>query len=210
MIDHTGIGVANVARSAAFYDAGARSMPSAARSFVSQRLDRIQGRCLASGIKAKKYPDRAAHAEREDDRPERNDRLEIRKDLDEPRDGDATSYSDEPSQHAENHGFDEKLQLDGGGLRSHGDSNTYLPRAFGNADEHDVHDADATNQERDAGDGSEEQRDDPGDLAHGIGNFLLIENVEIVLAIRRQTMTLAKKARDLLLRGVHTLRADDL
>jgi hypothetical protein len=32
----------------------------------------------------------------------------------------------------------------------------------------------------------------------------LIENVEIVLAIRRQAMTLAK-ARDLLLRGVHTL-----
>src|ERR1700716_126820 len=105
----------------------ARPMPSPGHSLVSQRLDRIKGRRLPSGIKAEKYPDRAAHANREDDRPDGKNRLETRKDLDEPRDANANSHSDEPSKHAENHGFDEELQLYRGRLRPHGDSDAYLP-----------------------------------------------------------------------------------
>jgi len=59
-------------------------------------------------------------------------------------------------------------------------------------------------------DRSEQQGDDLGDGIDGVGNFLLIEDVEIVVAPGSQTMALAQQAGDLLLGNFHPVRAPNL
>ena len=43
-------------------------------------------------------------------------------------------------------------------MRAHGHADADLARALRHADEHDVHDADAADDERNAGDGQEQDR----------------------------------------------------
>ena len=98
---------------------------------------------------------------------------------------DAAEHADETAQQAQRDGLNQELQPDVAGLRADGDADADLAGAFGDAHEHDVHDADAADQERDAGDGPEQQRDDLGNGIDGVGNFLLVEDVEVVVAARQ-------------------------
>ena len=60
-----------------------------------------------------------------------------------------------------------------------------LARPLGHADEHDVHDADAADDERDAGDRAEQSGHDVGRGRCGVGDLLLVAHGEIVVASRR-------------------------
>jgi hypothetical protein len=60
--------------------------------------------------------------------------------------------ADRAAEEAEHDGFDEELEEDGGGSGADGLAEADLAGAFGDGDEHDVHDADATDEEGDADD----------------------------------------------------------
>ena len=68
----------------------------------------------------------------------------------------AQADADQPAERTERDGFDEKLQQDVATVRADGHADADLAGALGDADEHDVHDADAADDERDAGDGREQ------------------------------------------------------
>ena len=113
----------------------------------------------------------------------------------------AAQHADQAAQETKRDGFDEELQADVARLGAHGDANADLAGAFGDADEHDVHDADAADHQRNAGHGAQQEGDDFGDGIHGVGDFLLVEDVEIVALVAGEAMTLAEQAGDLLLAG---------
>ena len=72
----------------------------------------------------------------------------------------ARHHADDTAEQAESDGFDKELKQDVAGLRADGDADADLASALGDADKHDVHDADAADQERHARDGPQQQGDD--------------------------------------------------
>ena len=75
-----------------------------------------------------------------------------------------------------------------------------LTRPFGYADQHDVHDTDAPNDQRYAGDRAEQSSHDVGRGRCRLGDFLLIAHGEIVIAAGPDVVPLAQQDGDLLLR----------
>ena len=126
------------------------------------------------------------------------------------RGADAAQHADQSAQQAQRDGFDQELQPDVAGLRADGDADADLAGAFGHAHQHDVHDADAADKKRNAGHRPQQQGDDLGNGIHRVGDFLLVENVEIVVLPGGQAMALAQQAGDLLLGDFHAVGTGDL
>ena len=82
-----------------------------------------------------------------------------------------------------------------------------LARPLGHTHEHDVHDSDSADHERDAGDCTEQQRHHRGGGGGCLRDFLLIAHGEIVIAAGANIMSLSKQRDDLLLRGLEMLSA---
>src|SRR5262249_38771853 len=61
-------------------------------------------------------------------------------------------------------GLDQELQQNVARLGADGHAQADLPRPLGDADQHDVHDANAANEQRDGGDARQEQAQRPGAL----------------------------------------------
>ena len=91
-----------------------------------------------------------------------------------------------------------------------GHAHADLARPFSHAHEHDVHDADAPDHERNAGNCAQQKRHDFGRLGRCLRNFLLGSNGEIVVATRPDVMSLSKQRDDLLLRRAHLRCIADL
>ena len=95
-------------------------------------------------------------------------------------------------------------------MRSDGHAHTDLACPLSHAHEHNVHDADATHDKRDAGNRAKQERHDFGRLGRCLRNFLLGSNGEIVVATRPDVMSLSKQRDDLLLRRAHLRCIADL
>ena len=67
----------------------------------------------------------------------------------------AESEAHDAAHDAENHGFEEELQKDVAAAGANGFADTDFACAFGDGDEHDIHDADAANDEGNASNNGE-------------------------------------------------------
>ena len=74
-----------------------------------------------------------------------------------------------------------------------------LARALGDRHQHDVHDADAADQQRDRGDRREQQRHDAARLLLRLQHLGQVAQREVVVLPRLQAVALAQQAADLLL-----------
>jgi hypothetical protein len=77
---------------------------------------------------------------------------------------------------------------------------TPIPRAFGDRHQHDVHDPDATHQQRNAGDATQQPRHNPVRLDRRLGDVRQVADGEIAPLILREPVALAQQVGDLPLR----------
>ena len=101
--------------------------------------------------------------------------------------------TDQAADDAEQNGFEEKLALDVAFAGADGESDADLAGPFGDGDEHDVHDADAADEQRDAGDGAEQPGHDFRSRGGELGDFLLGANHEVVVAAGLDAVALAEQ-----------------
>ena len=83
--------------------------------------------------------------------------------------------------------------------RADGHADADLAGAFGDRHEHDVHDADAADQQRDAGDAAEQDRHHPRRALRRFGDVGQIAHGEVIFAPFGDAVALAQEQRDLLL-----------
>ena len=90
--------------------------------------------------------------------------------------------------------LDQELQQDGPPLGADGFADADLARPLGHRDEHDVHDADAADKERQAGDEQADPADDGRHLVDHLQDLLLLVDGEIIRIARRQAPDAAHDA----------------
>ena len=93
---------------------------------------------------------------------------------------------------------------------AHGQANADLAGALDHADQHDVHDADPADDERNAGDGAEKECHRAGRGGGGLRDFLLVAHNEIVVFACFNPMALAKQGGDLCFHFLERVRVGGL
>ena len=93
----------------------------------------------------------------------------------------AEDNAQETAQQAEGDRFEQELGQDVPFERADGLADADLAGALGDADQHDVHDADAADKQGDGGDCAEEGGQRAGDGVDGVQQFGLAEGAEVVL-----------------------------
>src|SRR5947209_13079372 len=166
------------------------------RSLIAQRLDRIQFGGTIGRIRSEHY----RHERRERCRDDRY--FDPRNCAVHPRDAcDETLIDDESEQHAEQHAhdaserrqqqrLDEKLQQDLRTPRADCLTHANFACTFRNGDEHDVHDADTGDDERDSADRADDHADDAEKAVDG-----LREKTEIEILVLRPVRLLKHRLR---------------
>ena len=109
---------------------------------------------------------------------------------------------------AEGDGLGQKLHEDVPAMRAHGRADADLAGPLGHAHEHDIHDADAADEQGDAGQGAEQEREHLRSGGGHFGDLLLAAHGEIIDAAHGDVMALAEEGRDLLHRFRHSLLQD--
>lgn len=157
---------------------------------LTEGVDGVEFGGLGGGVDAEDDAGEARDAKGEEDGPRSDDGLHVGEVGDANRDEDAEEDSDEATADGEDDGFDEELHDDVLPFGSQGTADPDFAGALGDGGEHDVHDADATHEEGDGGDGAED------DVEHALGGlgfaqelegddelevFLLVEVVEEML-----------------------------
>ena len=104
---------------------------------------------------------------------------------------------------AEHHGFGQELCEDIAFASTHGFTQTDLARPFGDRDEHDVHDPDPTDDERDRGDPAEQQGERAADRGRGLQQLGLVEDREVVGVTCADPVTDPQQLRDRVPRRLH-------
>src|SRR5688500_4877160 len=167
-------------------------------SLVSEGVDGIEPRCLARWVEAEEDSDTPGDQEGDDDR--------ARTDHDRPACGlaeedccaDAEEDSGESADERERDRFEEKLKENMAALRADGHANADLARPFGDGDEHDVHDADPSHEERDGGNRQNQIGHRTGLLGAGLHDLGLCAETKIRWAVRGEPVSLSEKHINLL------------
>ena len=115
--------------------------------FIPQGFDGVEFGCFPGRVDAEEEADADGEAEGDDDRCRRDDCLEEARLGDSQGDADAAGDAQEAADDADDDGFDEKLHHDVLEGRAQGFTDADFPRPFGDGDHHDVHDADAADDE---------------------------------------------------------------
>src|SRR4051794_33256338 len=118
------------------------------RLLVTQRVDRIELGGFTRGIKSEKDTDPGADHERENDRRRRNERRPVFQNRDDLRRDDARDDPDYSPDNTERHRFDQKLSEDVAPVRAYRHARPNLAGPLRDANEHDVHNPDPANDER--------------------------------------------------------------
>ena len=122
--------------------------------------------------------------------------------VDELRQPDAGRNAARAAQQAHEQRLDEELHQDVLPAGADGLADADLARPLGHGDDHDVHDADAADHQRDAGDRAQEDRQHTGDLLSCLQLILLAGDAEVGLASDvRDVVSLAQEVGQLLLHG---------
>ena len=106
-----------------------------------------------------------------------------------------------PPPEAQHDALDQELRQHVGAAGAHRHADADLARALGHRHQHDVHDADAAHQQRDAGDGRQQHRHHLGGGRRRLGQVGLVAHLEVVGLPGGQPVRLAHDRGDLLLGG---------
>src|ERR1051325_10397145 len=167
--------------------------------FIPQRLDRMQGGGFAGRIDAKEQP----YASR--DRHGSNYRRRVHDGFptgDRGQNGgrtDADADADETAKKRDDRGLDEELHQDVARRCADSFADADLAGALGDGDQHDVHDADAADDERDARNRAQQPRHGARGLCRGVGDFFLATDGEIVVPTTDDAVTLPEQRGDIVL-----------
>ena len=148
-----------------------------ARLLVLERFDGVQAGGAVRGQSSKDDADKDGGGERDDGGEEREGDLEGGQEGDGHRDGEADDGADDTSREREEDGFGEELQADFARGGAEGLADADLFQASLDVGEHGVHDADAGDDEGDAGGEGEDDGEHVGDLAHDVEHLAHGEGV---------------------------------
>src|SRR5262245_11388561 len=115
--------------------------------FIAQGDDRIESRRFPGGPKPEDQPDADAGEKADDGGPEWN--IRGKDEFYEQRHEPAEKQAEQTAHARESHGFDEKLPHDIASPAADGFSDADFPSSLGDADQHDIHDADAADHQAD-------------------------------------------------------------
>ena len=108
----------------------------------------------------------------------------------------AERHAQSPSDQAHDHRFDEELSHDVAPLGAQRLAHSDLGRPFGDGHQHDVHDSDPSDEERDAGDSGKQRGEDERRGLHRLQGVLETEDLKIVFLIGAEIVAPAHDARD--------------
>ena len=164
---------------------------------MSQRINRVQLRRPSSWRVAKQHADHGG--KRKSDHIDLC--VEVEWHLDDLREAVTEAQSDQNTHNAadagQRDGFDEELQQHFARCGADGEADADLVRALGHGDEHDVHDADAADQQRHTGHRSEQHGHELRRGTQRLGDLPRVEDVEVVVLVALQVPPLAHDLRDL-------------
>jgi hypothetical protein len=150
-------------------------------SFVPQRLDGIEPRSLERRIPPETGADQGADDQSREGPAPRKDHGDLQPDGDDVAARDAQEDAQKAAELGEHDGLEEELLDDVVAARADGFAHADLARALGDADQHDVHDADARRQERDHADHERADADDPRHLRERGDEGVVRVDLEVVL-----------------------------
>ena len=113
------------------------------------------------------------------------------------RDGQADDDADEAAEQREGQGLDEELGEDVAAAGADRLADADLAGPLADRDEHDVHDPDAADDQRDRGDPAEQEGQRRADRGRGLEQLGLVEDLEVVVIRRREVVAVAQQRREL-------------
>src|SRR6185369_6793647 len=163
---------------------------------VAQGADRIESRGHPGRPHAEHHPD--GQAEQDGRRDRRRVELEAPTGelADQGGDGEAEHDPDQAAEQRQGQGLDEELGEDVATARADGLADADLAGPLPDRDQHDVHDPDAADDQRDRGDPAEQQRERPGDRVGRLEELRLVEDREVVRGGRGEVVAVAQKRLD--------------
>ena len=157
-----------------------------------QRVDRVEAGAAQRREEAEAQADRRGKTDGQQDhrgaRAER-DRQRVGRRAGQP---EAERDADQPAEQRQHRRLDQELHEDVPLMRADGQPDADLARALGHRDQHDVHDADAADQQADGGDRAEHAGHHIGGAGHGVGDLRHVAHREIVVAVGRDVARLAQ------------------
>src|SRR5262249_31292066 len=109
--------------------------------------------------------------------------------------------ADCPPEQTEDDGLDEELTEDVAGPRPHGHAQADLAIALRHGYQHDVHDPDPADNQRDQGHAEKQASDEPHGPLYGADDLGEVLDREIARLVGRDSVTLAKHTSNLIHRG---------
>src|SRR2546427_684635 len=170
---------------------------------VSQGLDGVQAGRLPGRIKAEEDSYGPGKAKGNEDRFRLDQEVPLGEVGNAVGTGQTEADPDQPSDEGQADGFHQELAQDVSAPGPNCHPQTNLPSSFRHRNQHDVHDPDAADQERDRGDGGQEHGQDPRRLFLGLQDFREVAQPEVVWLIRPEAMALTKQGSDLLFSFFH-------
>jgi len=161
-------------------------------SLVAQRVDGIEAGRLQRGEEAKDNPYDGADAEGHDDGAGRDERGKLEKLGEQRRQPVTRRDAQRTATHAQQDRLGQELSHYIAAARADGEADADLAGPLGDADQHDVHDANAAHHERDAGEEADQDRHDAVVGIEEVGCFLLRADHEIILLALGDLMALTE------------------
>src|SRR5205814_1840853 len=149
---------------------------------VAQCLDRMQTRRPHRRVETEDHSDRDGHTDGDRDRARRDEDRDLcrgRDLMDHYGDAPAEQDPEDAADAGEADRLDEELGEDVAPARADGLADADLPGPLVHRDEHDVHDPDASDEQRDPADRPEEQRERPGHRAERVQRVVLVRDREV-------------------------------
>lgn len=150
--------------------------------FVAEGVDGVELGGFSGGVEAEEDADGGAEDEGDDDGRRRDEDGPAVELGDELRAADADEDADDSAEGAEDDGLDQELHEDIAAVGADGEADADLARALGDGDEHDIHNPDTADNERDAGDGAEEDGHGFRGGGGGFGELDLVADGEVGFA----------------------------
>src|SRR5256884_3755681 len=147
---------------------------------MPQRLHRVHLRGAQGGVDAEDDANDPRNGEGDHGRPEGDDGFHAGKVAHEPGNGHAEQHADHAARAGEHHGLNEELRDDVAAFGAERAADADLAGALGHAGEHDVHDADAADDQRD---GRNRAEHDVEYLLGALGAFEQLERHDDVVVL---------------------------
>ena len=178
--------------------------------FIAEGVDGVETAGTVGGIDAEEEADGHGEEDGDSDGVETDDGAEV---VDEGGGGNCAAGAEGDAEQAadegEGDGFDEELAEDVAAFCANGFAEPDLAGSFGDADEHDVHDADAADDEADKGDGAEEEGHCAKDVSEDGDEVGLVDDDEVVFALEGDFVAFAQEFGYLFLGLGHAVFGDD-